>query len=978
MPPAPDERAARSPLHGRAAELAELTSGVTPVVLLGGDAGMGKTRLLHEVVQRARGAGDRVLIGHCLDFADSALAYLPFSEILGRLADEEPDTAARLVGEHPALAALTPGRRLMSGTHTAIAEVDRAQLFDNVLAALDGLAADQRLLVVVEDLHWADRSTRDLLSFLFTRSFRNDVTVLGSYRTDDLHRRHPLRPELARWARLPAVRRVQLEPLPDADIRALVRTLHPGVLPERDVTAIAARAEGNAFFAEELVAAVGSAGPTGLPDDLADLLLVRLDGLDDGARAVVRAAACAGRHVSHPLLAAVVGLPEDDLEVALRAAVESHVLVIAADGGYAFRHALLAEAVYDDLLPGERVRLHAAYVAALTGGTVDGTAAELATHARAAHDPTTAIQAGLRAGEEALAVGGPDDAARHFEGVLDLLGRPGVVPPDGVGLAAVVARTCEAVIATGHAGRAMRLVRAQLDAAPADLEPRDRARMLLAWISAALLHENTEEPAVASTEALALIGEEPSRLRTRALSLHARALLMAQRTEEAAKFAGEALAMAQRFGLTEVVSEVELTLAAIEDRLGDQEAAIGALRRVLTAAQEQGDRAAEMRGRYHLALVHLERGDLRRAEELFGTTAAAAVAAGRPWAPYGFDARYHQAMTAYLRGRWDEAVAVADVSGEAPPGDHEAVLTSIRMLVAAGRGDRSVLPLYETLKPSWEREGLVATNSGAAALELYGAAGDVAAVRRVLDEVVTVVGASWSPLFQARLRLHALALGHLGDAARSAPQAERIRLLDGVAELVDVVEAVRLKALTRPRGLGPEGGAWSARADAEHLRLRWLTGVEPPEEEELTDAWVEALRLFDALGHPHERARAAVRLAAVHLAAGRPAAAEPLVQQATAIARRLGATPLLAEIDLLGTRTNPVRTPTRSGAELTAREQEILALVAEGRTNGEIARQLFISTKTVSVHVSNILAKLDASGRTEAVAIARRRSLLPA
>ena len=231
-------------------------------------------------------------------------------------------------------------------------------------------------------------------------------------------------------------------------MRSLVRSIHAGPLGEGALHTIVERAEGNAFFAEELVVAteIGSA----LPDDLAALLLVRLDQLDDAARQVVRAAACAGRQVSHELLAAVAGLDAGSLGEALRSAVESNVLV-PVGGSYVFRHALLAEAVYDDLLPGERVRLHAAYCAALRSHAVDGTAAELARHARAAHDLVTAVTASIEAGDDAMAVGGPEDAARHYERARDR-GRPGQPAGglDDVDLVALTIRTSDAVMSAGH------------------------------------------------------------------------------------------------------------------------------------------------------------------------------------------------------------------------------------------------------------------------------------------------------------------------------------------------------------------------------------------------------------------------------------------------------------------------------------------------------------------------------------------------
>ncbi len=155
-----------------------------------------------------------------------------------------------------------------------------------------------------------------------------------------------------------------------------------------------------------------------------------------------------------------MGQPDDVLDRSLRDAVEQNVLVRVGDDSYAFRHALLAEAVHDDLLPGERVRLHAAYAEALGSGRVDGTAAELARHARLAHDPATAVRASIEAGDEAMSVGGPEEAARHFETALELAADPqsdrtgcSRRAPDVVGLAT---RAAEALVASGRPERARR------------------------------------------------------------------------------------------------------------------------------------------------------------------------------------------------------------------------------------------------------------------------------------------------------------------------------------------------------------------------------------------------------------------------------------------------------------------------------------------------------------------------------------------
>ena len=978
---APDVDAA-APILGRDRELAHLADLVglggqprSRSVLLAGDAGVGKTRVLAELTSRAGAEGWRTAVGHCLDFGDSALPYLPFSELFGRLALEDPEGSRRLAETFPALNHLQPGRRLLSGTATAPGEgLDRAELFEAVHGALDQLGDDAPLMVVVEDAHWADQSTRDLLTFLFTRPFRSPVAVVTSYRSDDLHRRHPLRATVAEWVRVPGVHRLQLPPLADEVVRRLVRNLYGGDMAPRDLLRIVDRAEGNAFFAEELVAA--ELGDQGLPDDLADLLLVRLDRLDDESRSVVRAAAVAGRRVSHPLLSAVVDLGPDALERALRAAVESHVLVRVGDDSYAFRHALLAEAVYDDLLPGERVRLHAAYADAIGSQRVEGTAAELARHARAAHDLDTAVRASIEAGDDAMSVGGPDEAAQHYETALELLSDPRRTLDGDLDLITLVIRTSEAVIASGHPQRARKIVKDQLLRLPGDAPAHHRARLLMAWATATLLTESSLEAVEATTEAIGLVEDEPTPLRAKLMGVHARAELDHGHDRIAARFATEALALAQKLDMPMLIADATTTLAGVDQRVGDPDTAMRSLREIVERARAAGDTSAEMRSLFLLGGLHHELAELGEARRHFHLAAEAARNAGRPWAPYGFDARLIEALTAYQMGDWDGALEIVDRVTTPGPPVAEALLNAVRMSVAAGRGEPAAVELLPAVRPLWDRDGMLGILSGPAALDAYGDAGDVTAMLAVHDDIVETVGRIWNEHFQARVRISALAIGQLANAAARAASGERAGLLDPVPAMLAGVEGVQQQVRKRKRPNGPEGLAWLARVQAEHLRLRWLTGVDAPDEKDLVAAWEETVAAFEEMGHVFEVARSRARLGAVLRATGRVEDARVHTDTARETARRLGAAPLLAELGAAGA-ARPTRARDSAGETLTSREAEILTLVAEGRSNSEIARQLFISAKTVSVHVSNILAKLGASGRTEAAAIARRDGLLP-
>lgn len=982
--PAPDHS---YPLVGRGGELdrlrrligADRSSAASAAIVLGGDAGVGKTRVLGELATVARDGGWAVLVGHCLDFGDGALSYLPFTEILGRLAADSPATAIELAEAHPALTRLMPGRRmLLDSEHAQSEPMSKADLLEAVHAALEQLGGHQPVVVAVEDVHWADQSSREMLSFLFARGFTTPVTVVASYRTDDLHRRHPLRALLAEWSRLPAVSRVQLEPLADADIRGLVRTIHPAPMREVELQTIVSRAEGNAFFAEELVDASTSESKA-LPNDLSRLLLVRLDQLDDAGKAVVRAASVAGRRVSHELLSRVVDLSPSSLDAAMRSAVESNVLVPAGSDGYAFRHALLAEAVYDDLLPGERVRLHGAYTAVLRSRDIPGTAAELARHARKAHDIPAAVLAGIEAGDDAMSVGGPDEAARHYVQALELVAG---LPADAAEVDAIelTVKASEAVTAAGRQDRAVDLVQDQLNQLTVPGRPLDRAKLLLALAAAAVLADATVDVLAATTEALGLVPAEPATaLRARLLAVHARANLDRRRDDEAFRWADAAIDMGRELGLGSVVSDATTTLAKLQDRAGNPEESLRALQRIAEQAQADGDAMAELRSLHHIGSLHFTAGRLAEALAVYHEATARAEKVGRPWAPYGLDVRLMAAITAYYLGEWDTARAVVDVTGQSPSAMAEASLTAVGLSVSAGRGDSAALELLPHLRSWWSRDGFIAVLSGGAAIDLYGDADDVTTAVEVYDSMVGAVSSLWQvTAFQARIRLSALVLGQLANQAGRLSANERVHLADRAAELL----AAATEAHDRHKEMGvvgPEADAWMARVGAEHLRLCWLTGVEQVDEPQLVAAWEQTVDAFERLGHVFELARSQCRLAAVLRATGHVRESRALAGRARDTARHLAAKPLLAELKTLG--SGPTASRGRPGdrrhERLTPREQEILGLVAKGRSNAEIARQLFISAKTVSVHVSNILAKLDASGRTEAAALARERGLLP-
>ncbi len=970
-------------LIGRDAELEQLSDllGIRDerdrpgVVLVSGDAGVGKTRLLMELRDRAFAEGYRVVAGHCLDFGESALPYLPFSEVLGRFDTDFPDVVEQISAQHPAIGRLQPGRRVRSagdGPTDGERGADRGELFEAVHALFDAAAAEAPLLLVIEDTHWADQSTRDLLGFLFTRSFTNRVALVVSYRSDDLHRRHPLRRQVAEWSRLQTVDRLALSPLPDDAVRQLIGELAPERLGERELAGIIGRAEGNAFFVEELVASGAGAW---VPDDLADLLLVRLDRLSDQARQVVRIASVAGRKVTHSLLEAAADLPPGDLDAGIRQAVEMNIMV-AGSKTYTFRHALLGEAVYDDLLPGERVRLHGQYVAALAAGG-RGTAAEMARHARRAMDFDRAATAGIEAGDEAVSVGGPDEAARHYEHALELLEDHDRAERLGIEVSKVVVWAADAHSAAGDSQRAASLLAEHIERLPADAPDTARARLLSNYALSLCIIETTLDPIEVTNQAVALAPEGENPLRAKVLATHARVLAGTHLLDEAENAATEALALAERLRMPVLASEIVTTLGSLRFKRGDgtdSDAVRSALRDAVARAGAAGAISAELRALFLLGRSHQEAAEWEEAALWFAAAVGRGTAAGLPWAPYSIEARWQLGWVRYAQGDWDSALELVSITDdEGGPLIPRSIIEATRLAILSARGT-DVAAALRRLRKVWSDEGGVAVFSAGIEIEAAGHAVDPGAAIGAYDDVVAVLSRIWTEHFAARVRLAAQTLGAIACGLPTASSTERVGLLERADVLRADGDLVVERFVESNATWGLEGRAWSLRLAAEHLRVRWLGGVDAPDRDELVAAWAATVDAFAEFGSVPELARARTTYASILRLLGDTAAAREQGDLARDAAHGLGAVLLLEELRASG--SAPVRAAPSDPQRLTVREREILALVAEGRSNGEIGRQLFISTKTVSVHVSNILGKLGAAGRTEAAAIARRDGLL--
>ncbi|MGW6494324.1 ATP-binding protein [Nonomuraea angiospora] len=913
-------------LVGRSTELSGLVrvlqsaaEGTAGVALVGGDAGIGKTRLISELVSEARERGFHVLVGQCAELGD-ALPYLPLADALRGAEPAVREAAAA----HPMLGQLLPGVESAPS-----AGLTQQRLFGSLL----GLLADvQPVLFVIEDLHWADRSTRDLLVFLSRMVQSERVCVVGTYRTDDLHRRHPLRSVLAELRRLPTVMGVELGPLGSGDMSDYVATM--GEVGAQELGLIVARADGNPFYAEELFAAMAEGDS--LPDGLASLLMSRVELLSEAGQRVLRAAAVAGRRVEDELLREVSGLPLAEFEEAVREIVSRGLLRV--DGyGYTFRHALLQEAVYTDLLPGERTRLHAAFAKLLTSP------AELAHHHLASHDLAGALAASAEAGRLAERLGAPAEAHSHYDQVLGLWDRvEGAAELAGESRFALALRSAVSAADSGDNHRAI----TQLKALPPTSEVSER----LAYY----LYEADDQPGAIAAAERAVESAEDQPALARALATHARTLLWSSRHRDIETLTARALETARASGTRDAEVGALLTLAVYVEHQGDVDRAHELVESA--SAEGTGDLAMDLRAHFQHARIHYEQGQLAKAAEVADAGVRMASETGLKWSTYGTDLRFLRFLIHYVAGEWDQAEAVASGFGARVGTLPEATLSSFALFIEVARGLPAVEARLSWVRPFWYEE-LPAYISRGLAAEHALWNGDPATALEHVRAVMTPMadGYAWV------LRVAAVGLWALAEL--------------GTTEGADELRArARLAVDSGPTGepghLGPEGLAWAARVEAEWHRVHGRLDVE---------LWRQVVKAFD-FGFVYEVARARWRLAEALLAAGDREGAQAEWALARETAERLRAAPLAGALLEFGRRARFGPAGGHGGGQgdggLTAREAEVLRLVAEGMTNREIAERLFIAQKTVSVHVSNILGKLEVSTRTQAAATGRRLGLL--
>jgi predicted ATPase/DNA-binding CsgD family transcriptional regulator len=957
------------------------------VVLVGGEAGIGKTRLVAELTSR-RGDGTRVLVGRCVPVGEGTLPYAPIVEALRTLLAEVGVGAVReLAGPSwPELARLVPalGEPARGGPPSQAAQ---SRLFELLLGLLGRLSEQAPLVLVVEDLHWADRSTRDLLAFLVRNLRRERMLVVITYRNDEPGQQG-LGPYLAELDRAGRVQRLELARLDQLQtVAQLVGIL--GAAPAADlVDAVYARSEGNPFFTEELLDVV-RAGSDELPATLRDLLRGRVQALPEPARQVLAVVAVAGRRVPHRLLAAVAGRDDDTLVAMLRTAVAVRSLVTQpAEDGYEFRHALLREVVEADLLPGERVRLHAGYAQALAerpelaGAPPAVAAAELAAHWDAAAEPARALPARVAAGLAAEHARAFAEADRHYRRALALWEQ--VTDPErlaGLDRVDLLARAAEAAARTGTTDDAIALLEQALGQLDRTADP-VRAATLLSRLGG---HRHTALDHAAALAAYAeaerlLAAATPSAEQAAVLANHAHELEAIGRPQEAIPLLEEAISVARAVGARAEEAAALTTLASCLDGPDDVERSIALHLRARRLAEQVGDAETlidtyvtlgdtlELAGRDQDALADAREG-YQRARQLglehaVGSYVAlklarqllaaghwaecerftADVLARGSWAAYGLYAVRGQLLArrgefASAHGHLDQARRAGGAAGRDPAWQERAELAL------------------------WEGDDQAATAAIAEGLAW-----------RAGQEPSRALSRYASPWYPLALRL-AADQAQRAAARRAADELAQLR--EQAASIVDELD--RLVSLEVPMARHPGVRCEVLLAQAERSRLE---GASDPERWRLAAAaWERLKRLFEAA---YARFRQAEALLADGAAREQGEAA---LRPAHDTAVALGAAPLRREIKLLARRgrlrlQEPVDAAEPSTASspvaslgLTRREAEVLALIAEGRTNRQIGQALFITPKTASVHVSRILAKLGVAGRGEAAAVAHRLGL---
>jgi ATP/maltotriose-dependent transcriptional regulator MalT len=991
---------------GRQGELAELelafcdaAAGHPGVILLGGESGVGKTRLTSEL-EAALGSGTRrngerlpagalVLRGECLDQGDGELPYAPLIGALRPLvrakdpALEQLSSGARSWLAHllPSLGGAAPERIDLGGDGSGSGS-GQLQLFEALLELLELLAAAAPLLLVIEDAHWADRSTRSFIAFLCRALRAERALVLLTYRTDELHRRHPLRPLLAELDRSERARRIELSPF-DREEMAEALTDILGRAPEpRLLERLLDRTEGNPLFVEELLAA-GLDGRGSAPQSLNDAFMLRIERLSAPAQQVARSVAVAVR-TGELTIREVTGIEGPELNLALREAVTEHVLETTDDDRLQFRHALLREALYEDLLPGERGDLHLRVARSLEGRPDSGCVeddveriARIATHYAAAGDQPAALRASVTAADKARAVQAFGDVADLLERALELW--PRVQHPEavsGIDQPALYHQAAAAHSLDGNFSRSEQLTNLGLELIDRETDPA-RAGRMLALLCRTQWRSNRGSDSLATAEqALALLPDD-DRARIALQSWLARTRVLRGQYREALQDGQEALSRARAAGMTVLTGEVLNTLGMAHGFQGDTARGIELLEEAIELARAGADIDDLATAYCNLADLLNLAGRTREAREVLETGLEEVPEAVRRSYRWMRLTRFQLALEA---GDWAAARRESLGPRETYAGTAEIfrLLCDAQLLLNSGDGEatREALDrVYPLVKVGAEAQwhGWY----GSLSADQHRRAGELEEARRAIGRALDELEVCTDDV----MRIASVSATGLSVEADFAVRARDLRETAVGADAVRRAEIHLDRLAAAAEDGGPVEAAWLAAGRADFSRAT--------ADADAAGRWADAAAAFESLERPYPAAVHRWRQAEALAGADDREAAADVALGALEVARRLGAGWLTGELEALCARARlrtaePAAGPARPAAQekraelpfgLTEREGQVLALVAQGATNRQIGAALFMAEKTASVHVSRILAKLGVHSRTQAAAVAHRLHL---
>jgi DNA-binding CsgD family transcriptional regulator len=774
-----------------------------------------------------------------------------------------------------------------------------------------------------------------------------------------------MRSVLAELERSGAVTRTDLARLDRDEMSELIGAIRGEPADAELVDRTFERSDGNVFFAEELLAAEEMCAQT-LPSSLRDIVLTRIDALSDTAQRVLRVIAVIGRSADHRLVAAVADIPEPDLTEGLREAVATQVLLTDPDGlSYHFRHALAYEAVYEDLLPSERVQLHTRVAEQLErrpdwfDGDAAQLASELACHWNSAHHQRRGLPASIAAARAAEQMYAYAEAQAHLERALAMWPHvPDAEELAGMSHAAVLRDAAEAAQMSGRFDRAVAFIREALAELVPEVHP----------VDAGIAHERlgrylwqvnrpAEEYLPENYEAVRLIPSDPPSVeRARVLATLGQQLMLAGHNADAIEVCNEAIAVAQQVGARVEEGHARNSLGSALGGVGRYAEGRVELQLARDIANETHSWADVARAAVNYGSNLQSSGEYLAAVEMSLAGAEVARRHGLERA-CGVFLRLNAAESLYELGRWDE---MEEQIREADSVDIEGV---DRM--RAGR--------------LWAQLNAARGDYVAAAEELVSARGLRSKEDDHLNELehfaIDARIRAWSGDASGAIEIARAELAHhdtVGACTDVGPT-----LLAVAASVTDDDATLAQFAATIDRWIAD--GRWGGGAPGDYARIRAQIDAERHRDD--ASAWREVGAGWAAGERLPRLAYARYREAGAHVSRGDRPAAETAAQDAYEIATRVGFAWLVARIEALAvTHGLDLGESLRPGspadaAGLTAREREVLTLLAAGRTNRQIGEELFISTKTASVHVSNILAKLHVANRGEAAAAARRLGL---